>query len=112
MPTIRSYEWVYKHLICEFDHWDICLEGLINDNGEKKYVILFTNLYHDDKLLRYAVHKIDWNEQCDEYLKDYEIAYKHWFHVKGERPYGYDGEDLNWFEDKWKSNPILERYVK
>lgn len=108
---VKSFEWVYEHLVCEFNHWDICLIGLVEFNG-KKYLCKANN--DDDsecsRKCSYTLYEIDWNEECDEYLEDYKVAYKHWFHENGKRPYLYNNWDLSWFSEKWKHrNPIEER---
>jgi hypothetical protein len=102
-----SYAWVRQRLICEFDHWDVVLQGLIEDDGVNKFVKI---IGPDERVIdQYTVHEIDWTEECDEFLADYRKAYAHWFPIDGKRSY-YDGRDLSWFIEKWrKRNPIIEK---
>ena len=95
--------WVYEHLICEFQHWDICLTGLVDRNGER----WFCEVYGDAE---YMLRPVAWNAECDEYFADYRVAYKHWCREGGKRSWSYGGWDLSWFRDKWQGrNPIEER---
>lgn len=109
----QSYEWTYKHLVCEFDHWDFCINGLIL--YEKHYYVCELanprTCYDEDP--KYYIYPIDWNDKCTEYLEDYKIAYAHWFHTNGVRETKYEGWDLCWFEEKWKhKNPIAEQIIQ
>ena len=103
---IVSHEWVYNHLICEFDHWDICLDGLVDKDGEKWWCTLVSPNPPDE----YLLSPIEWTDECTEYLEDYRKAYVHWFYENGKKP-PYDGRPLNWFSEKWPNNPI-EQAVK
>ncbi len=97
---------VYENLICEFDHWDICLTGLVERDGERWFCEV-CGQYEED--IEYKLRPVKWNAECDEYLEDYRVAYKHWFYENGKRPYSYNGWDLSWFEEKWQHrNPIAE----
>jgi hypothetical protein len=108
-PTIQSKHWVYDRLICEFDHHDICLKGLVESYGEKMFCRIVDQ---DSSDAQYTIHRITWTPECDDYMADYRVAYVHWFHVDvdGQRPRcTYDGWPLAWFSDKWKGrNPIEE----
>jgi len=100
-----SRDWIYDHLICEFDHWDVCITGLVERDGVK----LFTGIVDEtDDEITYELLPIKWTPECDEYLADYRKAYAHWFH-EGKPRVMYDGRDLKWFADKWKGrNPIAD----
>lgn len=90
-------------MICEFEHWDRCLKGLVECDGQK----MFCKILNDDE---YELRPIAWDAECDEYLADYRKAYPHWFHDESKR--SYDGRDLKWFSDKWQHrNPIEEKAV-
>lgn len=110
IKDIVSLLWIYQRLICEFDHWDICLSGLINLND--KYV--FCKVCDPNaKNVQYKLYNIIWNNECEEYLQDYRIAYTHWFYNNGKRHCPYDGKDLTWFDNKWKHrNPIEDNIRK
>lgn len=104
---IMPLRWVYDHLICEFTHWDICLTGLVEHNDERWFCEVCDNGYEEN--VEYKLYPVLWNAECDEYLKDYRVAYKHWFHEDGKRPWSYNGWDLSWFRDKWQDrNPIAD----
>lgn len=104
-PVFVSSQWVYTNLICEFGHWDICLTGLVDRNGEKWFCKVCDP---DEEDVKYTILPVKWTEECDEYLTDYRVAYKHWFH-EGAKRCSYDGWPLVWFGDKWKHrNPIEE----
>lgn len=104
--VIMPLGWVYEHLICEFDHWDICLKGLVDRNGERWFCWV-GDAYCDD--VQYTLRKVDWTALCDEYLEDYRVAYEHWFH-EGKPRGSYDGRPLDWFNEKWgHRNPIEEQ---
>ena len=100
-----SRDWVYDHLICEFEHWDVCVKGLVGRDGER----LFAEIVDEtDDEITYALRPIAWTPECDEYLADYRTSYAHWFH-EGKPRQLYDGRDLKWFADKWAGrNPIAE----
>lgn len=104
--VIVPFEWVYNHLICEFDHWDICLTGLVDRDGEK-WVCRVRDPYAEP--VEYTLTPIEWTEECEEYLEDYRVAYKHWFYKDGKRG-TYNGWPLGWFGEKWKHrNPITKQ---
>jgi hypothetical protein len=99
------FDWVYAHLICEFEHWDICLTGLVDRNGEK-----WLCRVRDDQAenVEYTLTPIEWTPECEEYLEDYRVAYKHWFWENGQRG-TYNNWPLAWFAEKWKHrNPITK----
>ena len=104
-----NIDYIYKNLICEFTHWDICLTGLINHEGEKWYCEIGEDCQDsedEDEIQEYKIYPVDWNDECEEYLKDYRVAYKHWFH-EGNPRCSYDGWPLKWFSEKWPDeNPI------
>jgi hypothetical protein len=107
IPTVYNvvdYDWLRDHLVCEFDHWDVCLTGLVYDHE-----LLFCEIRSDKK---YNLYQINWTEECAEYLKDYKVAYKHWFYTDGIRRTSYEGWDLNWFYDKWKRKSPIEKNLK
>lgn len=101
---IESKDWVYERLICEFDHWDICRIGLIHDGDSFKLVEII-----DDKRGKetYAVYDIEWNNECTDYLADYEVAYKHWFYKNGQRQEP-NRERMDWFYEKWGDKHPIE----
>jgi hypothetical protein len=104
--TIVPFDWVYDNLICEFDHWDICLTGLVDRNGERW---LCRVIDPDVENVQYKLTPIEWTSECEEYLEDYRVAYKHWFHENGKRGM-YNGWPLAWFAEKWqKRNPIAQQ---
>jgi hypothetical protein len=113
---IESIDWVYERLICEFDHWDICLQGLIHDEGNFKFVEI--NIAEKDrafylrykKNIAYCVYDINWNNECTAYLADYELAYPQWFYENGIRRQPNKG-DILWFYDKWRDNNLIENAV-
>lgn len=93
---------VYKYLVCEFDHWDVCLKGLIKKDGQ----YYFCNLIGSNTKPKYRVYKIIWTKDCENYLRDYKKAYLHWFHPRTL----YNGRTIEWFKNKWKGkNPIYEQ---
>lgn len=105
--VIVPLRWVYDHLICEFDHWDICLNGLVDRNGERWFCEVCGDGLEEN--IEYKLRPVSWNAECDEYLEDYRVAYKHWLYEYGRRPHSYNGWDLSWFHDKWQGrNPIAE----
>ena len=108
MKTV-PLKWVYDHLVCEFDHYDICLIGLVLDNGE--YFLCDLDAATDDENTKYTLKKLDWNAECEEFLADYRKAYHHWFHEGTCRPV-YDGRDLTWFHEKWKEGSPIEKQAK
>jgi hypothetical protein len=108
---ILTIDQVYDQLICEFTHWDICLTGLINYNGERCFCEVegWWGPEDDHKDIKYTIHKIDWTSECEEYLSDYRKAYNHWFYKDKIRE-EYDGRPLKWFGVKWGGrNPIEEQ---
>jgi hypothetical protein len=109
---VVSAKWLRAHLICEFNHWDVCLDGLAEHDGDKWFCkIAKEDAAYDHCLpLEYELHRVAWDEECEEYLADYRVAYKHWFWENGKRPYSYGGWALGWFREKWNGrNPIKER---
>lgn len=104
----------YREIFCAFDYWDVPLSGLIL-RDEKYLFFELINAYNslaDDDPPVYQVSEIDWDEECEEYLQDYVVAYKHWLYKDGKRPYGYEGWSLEWFSEKWKHRkPIKEKIV-
>lgn len=101
---IVTLEYVYSHLICEFDHWDICLKGLVCCDSCLWYCEVADPNVNP---VAYVLYKVEWNDACEEYLTDYKAAYKHWFYSNGQREHRYDGWDLSWFARKWgHKNPI------
>lgn len=109
LPKQQPIKWVYDHLICEFNHWDICLTGLVEVDGIKMLATVepeYDGNCHQEEI-DYTLQEIAWDAECDEYLEDYRVAYKHWFHP---RKVNYDGRSLEWFSDKWqRRNPIEEK---
>jgi len=106
MPETVSLDWVYDHIVCEFDHWDICLVGLV-ERDDEKLLCRVVNQYADD--VKYTLHPIKWDETCQEYLEDYQVAYKHWCYIDGVRQSSYTGKSIEWFHDKWgNTDPIEE----
>ena len=101
----RLSPWLHNHLICEFDHNDCCLSGLVEYEGEKYYCKIINWEIHNPY---YYVYPIKWDTKCDEYLDDYKAAYPWWFYNDGKRG-EYDGREFMWFRDKWKGrSPIVE----
>lgn len=110
LASLATLEFVYERMICEFTHWDICLTGLIELDGQKVFCEV-KDPYAKD--VQYDLRRVSWDDECDEYLEDYRVAYTHWFHEGGKRPVSYGGWDLGWFSDKWKHrNPIAENAEK
>ena len=108
MYKIKSRKWVYKHLVCEFSHWDVCLTGLI----KYKDTYYFCSIIDIDSCAdKYKIYPINWTKECEEYLADYYKAYQHWFYTKGRRGI-YDGRDLTWFNKKWKKRNPIENHTK
>lgn len=104
----KDKKWVYEHLVCEFDHWDFCLAGLVK--VDEKY---FYCKFLGDKTKTYEILPINWTEECQEYLDDYAVAYKHWFYVDGHRTESYNHWDLSWFSEKWgHRSPIEESVIR
>ena len=100
--VIRSHSWVYEHLVCEFNHWDVCLTGLVKWEGE----MWFCRILPSKVDSQYSLHKVNWTPECTEYLDDYRKSFAHWFH-EGKPQCSYDGRPLKWFEEKWQHhNPI------
>lgn len=96
---------VYSNLICSFDHFDVCISGLVRVKGE--YMLCKALDVHRDT--RYSLKPIAWNDECEEYLADYKVAYKHWLYKDGVRPFAYNNWPLGWFREKWRDrNPIVE----
>lgn len=107
MSIIASRDWVYEHLVCEFDHWDVCLAGLIERGGERWWCSV-AEPYADEVI--YQLLPIAWDAECEEYLADYRVAYRHWFHEGKPRPAAVPGQSCGWFYEKWENrNPIRER---
>ena len=104
---IENIDWVYERLICEFDHYDICLKGLCKEDDQYYICVLHSDLHTEDS--DYKVAPIDLDEECKDYLEDYKKAYIHWFRDKDGKRCHYDGRDLQWFSDKWlHRNPLVE----
>lgn len=102
----RSFEWTYKHLICEFDHWDICLSGLVEYDNKKW---LCKPINSTKKRPDYRLYLIEWDEECQEFLDDYKVVYRHWVYENRKRKNAYNG-DSSWFLEKWKNyNPIEKK---
>lgn len=102
---IVPIRFVYKHLVCEFDHWDICITGLIFKDGKYWFCKLLGDESQDNP--EYLLTRCLWTEECEEYLDDYRVAYKHWVYKNGKRLESYGGQDLSWFSEKWNGrNPI------
>ena len=98
---------MYKHLVCEFSHWDHCLTGLVRDDGAWWFCRSMER--SDGEQVEYTLSPIRWNAECDEYLDEYREAYAHWFHDVQPRV-RYDGRSLRWFAEKWRGrNPIEEQ---
>ncbi len=95
---------VYAHLLCEFDHWDICLTGLVLCDGALCWC---ETIDVDAEDVVYTIRPIDWTPECTEYLYDYRKAFPHWFHdVKPRDPVPVDGA-MAAFREKWAGrNPI------
>lgn len=102
-------EWVYARLYCEFDHWDICLTGLVQLDEN----LLFCKILSDSPKIyksNYLVSEVNWTPECLEYLDDYRNAFPHWFYTNGERP-RYSGVYPRSFTEKWQNrNPITEQF--
>lgn len=110
---IMPEDWVYEHLVCEFSHWDVCLTGLIEEDGVYKFVTAIEGYTDTTKPGNYEVDDIAWNAECDEYLDDYRVVYKHWFHKNGQRVYDCPRGDMSWFNDKWDhKNPIASNAAR
>lgn len=106
---VKNLQFVYKYLVCEFDHYDFCLKGLIKIGT--RYFVCINIRGRDDpeEEIYYNLYPIELDEECNEYLEDYRVAYKHWFHEGHERCQ-YLCWDLSWFSEKWKHrNPIIEK---
>lgn len=106
---IKHYKFVYKYLVCEFDHYDYCLKGLVKV-GNRYFVCITTNMDgNPEEEIYYNLFQVNLDKECLEYLDDYRVAYKHWFH-EGKPRCQYLHWDLTWFSEKWKHrNPILEQ---
>ena len=109
---IKSIQYVYDHLVCEFNHWDICISGLLSINDKYYYCKIINSDDPDEYNYEdYEIFDINWTEECQEYLDDYRVAYKHWFYENRKRS-SYNGWLLKWFSDKWdKRNPIKENII-
>ena len=113
-----SGDYVYDRMICEFNHWDVCLKGLIEVDGQKMFCEVVES--EDYENLVYHIFPVAWDDVCDEYLKDYKESYHHWFHNRDHmgdmgcsNRETYDGRPLDWFTEKWqKCNPIAERVIR
>ena len=100
----RDWEWVYKHLVCEFTHWDFCLTGLVLFEGSYWYCTVEAGNE------TYLLQRVNWTDRCAEYLKDYENTYHHWFYYGGKRG-TYDGRDLKVLTEKWGDcDPISDQF--
>ena len=108
--VIVPIEYVYRNLICEFEHWDVCLVGLVNYFG-KRCLCKVRDLLEDQ--IEYTLHEIDWDEECDDYLNDYRAAYPHWFYVDGKRQRDAMSEfgAIVRLGERWGSNPIVRKTV-
>jgi len=107
--VIESIDWIYEHLVCEFDHWDVCITGLVEFGGAKWFCNVIGDTTYNCNEAKYRLQKVDWTPECEEYLSDYRKAYHHWFH-EGKPRCQYDGRPLKWFSDKWKKrNPIADQ---
>lgn len=103
-PMVRDRDWVYEHLVCELTHWDFCLTGLIRYRGEYWYC----EVTEDEN--KYQLSLVVWTDKCEEFLKDYENTYHHWFYYGGKRG-TYDGRDLKVLTEKWGDcNPISDQF--
>lgn len=106
MSEIVSIEWVYEHLICEFSHWDICLCGLVERNGEK-FLCHVCDEYA--KKVKYKLQPVEWTEECQEFLDDYRVAYRHWCYVDGKRQDPQYGVRIDWYDEKWGDRDPIGR---
>ncbi len=95
----QTIDWVNDHLVCEFDHWDEVIIGLVRVGDE----LMWCEPAHETG--SYNILPIDWDDECQQYLDDYRKAYPHWFPVDGIRP-EYTGWDVSSFSVKWPQNPI------
>lgn len=106
-------DFVYKYLVCEFDHWDICLEGLVEIYSFMYFCEIVSTNISNRKSVQYALYPIYWTDECQEFLEDYGVAYKHLFFQNGKKQYQYNGWPLKWFEEKWQHrNPIKDQIKK
>lgn len=107
MALIKSKQWVYDHLICEFDHWDCCKKGLVKDGDEYFVCILTTGYIKDiDGPVEYDLYPIDLNDTHHEFLRDYKEAFPWWF-TGGKTDFAADfDEKIRLFKKKWPRNPI------
>ena len=102
---------IYKYLVCEFNHWDFCLSGLVK--LDESYFLCEYAMDIECLLRRsyvcYTLKPIEMTEEMLEYLADYKTKSPFWFHEDGKRYIEERGSDLpcgRKFSEKWPENPI------
>ena len=105
---IRDENWAYERLKYTFGHHDYCLSGLCKDGD--KFCGCFLASEWGEPNSDYLIIYVDLDDECKEYLEDYEKFYHHWCWKDGERDFPWDGRDLKPFGEKWGGrNPIFEK---
>lgn len=103
---LQDVAWIYERLVCELDHYDICLRGIVDVDGELMFCRVVGE-FRNQPL--YTLHAIDWNDKTREWFEDYKQAYAHWVYDSDRRRPAYDGRSTQWFSDKWRGTnyPLL-----
>jgi len=104
-------DYVYSRLVCEFNHYDICIDGIIEVDGVKKFCKLYDDHLETDRIAEYEIYDVDWTSECLEYLDDYMKTFNHWCYKNCKRQRGLDEytKNIKWFNEKWDKNPIRKQ---
>ena len=98
---------VYRNLICEFTHYDVCLTGLIRWGFGKAYVRVVPDHQEEDR--GYIAIPVVLDRIESRYLEVYRLTYHHWWYTEGKRPI-YDGRRLFPLRAEFPDgNPLLFR---
>jgi hypothetical protein len=110
---IKDFNWVHDHLICEFHHYDCCLIGLVKDIDTYLLAEVIDPKPIDGPIT-YNIYEIKWDNECAEFLADYEIAFAYWFwDLSKFKKFDDNLENHVWFTKKWKDRePIIEKSIR
>lgn len=90
-------EQLAKCIICHHSYWDGPLTAYVMIDGKIFYAECIIESEDDDRNRLYSVKDVEWNDKCDEWLKDYKICYPHVF----DRSVKYKNMPFD-FGEKWK----------
>lgn len=95
-----------QNIICCYSLWDGPLSAYILLNNEIVFANCIEESDDEDRKRIYQLTYFEWNDRCEEWLKDYREYYSHCFYIDG-RSLRFNGKRLNEFNDKWnKWHPV------